>query len=86
MSENNNQEHIFFLHENLVFIQQIIQHKATFEQKLIGSDYHLIGEIDGKELLNEKNPEPKKYENMKLNGKLDRRPTGQIRHITLSGI
>ena len=71
---------------NSAFFHQIIQHKATFEQKFIGSKYNLIGKIDGEELLNIPNPQPQYYENMKLNHEPGLRPAVEIRNITLSGI
>ena len=85
MGEIYNQENIYSIYANSTFFSQKIQHNTTFEQKLIGSEYYLIGKIDGVELLNIINPQPKNYENMKLNGELGHRATGEIRNITLSG-
>ena len=66
--------------------QQKIQHSASFEQQLKGDKYYFIAKIDGQELLNKQNPDPKEYENMILNGPLGNRPQGEIKQIRLSGI
>lgn len=67
------------------FINQKIQYEARFEQILIDNEFNLRAEINGQELLNIHNPDPKTYENMQFLVERNDDASGPIRNIHISG-